>query len=233
MELLAAKNFVNPRLDAIARYRYRGFGDDLVNQGGNQQGATPASAIGNMFTGNLQQWHVGVEFSVPLGMRRAHLAVQIAELMLSRARTIQREQQKKVVHDVVNAIGDAERAYLAAENNLNRFLAAKEVVDAYEAKDAAEIEQDAERVLDAQRRLMDAETEYFRSRAEYAVALKNVHFEKGSIMAYNNLNIYDGAAPLVTGPAIHEEPVTVVDETTTTHDGTDESVVLPPVDATE
>lgn len=232
MELLAAKNFVNPRLDAVARYRYRGFGDDLVNQGGNQQGGTPASAIGNMFTGNLQEWHVGVEFSVPIGMRKAHLAVQNAELMLSRARTIHREQQKKVVHDIVNAIGDAERAYIAAENNLNRYLAAKEVVTAYETKDDANFELDAERLLDAQRRLMDAETEYFRSRAEYAVALKNVHFEKGSIMAYNNLDIYDGAVSLATSPEIYEENVVLArhDETEAS---SDESVELPPVDVSE
>ena len=33
MELLAARNFPTPRLDAVARYRFRGFGDDLVGAG--------------------------------------------------------------------------------------------------------------------------------------------------------------------------------------------------------
>ncbi|MEZ6131706.1 MAG: TolC family protein [Planctomycetaceae bacterium] len=194
MELLAAKNFISPRLDAIGRYRFRGFGDDLVNQHENQGGNRPSSAVGNMFTGNLQEWHVGVELTVPIGFRRAHLAVSNAEQLLCRARALQREQQKQVVHDLVNAIADAERAYQASENSLNRYLSADEVVSAYEAKEDEGLDLDAERLLDAQRRLMDAELQYFASRAEYAVALKNVHYEKGSLLSYNRLDILDDSA---------------------------------------
>lgn len=193
MELLAARNFISPRLDAVGRYRFRGFGDDLINQGGIQSGPRPASAVGNLVAGDLQEWQLGVELTVPIGFRRAHLAVSNAELLLSRERVIQREQQKQVVHDLVNAIADAERAYLAAENNLNRYLSATEVVEAYEVK-AGNFELDADRVLDAQRRLMDAQVQYFQSRTEYAVALKNVHFEKGSLMAYTQVGILDGSA---------------------------------------
>lgn len=193
MELLAAKNFLSPRLDAIGRYRFRGFGDDLVNQHNtNQKGPTPESAVGNLFGGDLQEWHLGVELTVPIGFRKAHLAVSNAEILLCRERAVQREQQKQVIHDLVNAVADAERAHLAAENNLNRYLSAQDVVDAYTAKDDLSLEVDAERLLDAQRRLMDAELQYFRSRAEYAVALKNVHFEKGSLMQYCNVNVLGG-----------------------------------------
>lgn len=194
MELLAAKNFISPRLDAIGRYRFRGFGDDLISHGGSQSGARPASAVGNLTTGDLQEWQLGVELSVPIGFRRAHLAVSNAELMLSRERVIQREQQKQVVHDLVNAIADAERAYVAAQNNLNRYLSAFEVVKAYEDQKNEGLELDADRVLDAQRRLMDAQLQYFASRTEYAVALKNVHFEKGSLMSYAQVGILDESA---------------------------------------
>ncbi|MCA9051186.1 MAG: TolC family protein, partial [Planctomycetaceae bacterium] len=187
--------FLAPRLDTVARYRFRGFGEDLINQKRNQ--GNSASAVGNLVSGDLQEWHVGVELTVPIGFRKAHLAVSNAELLLCRERVIQREQQKQVIHDLVNAIADAERAYVGMENNLNRYLSAAEVVKAYEAKDEASLELDAERLLDAQRRLVDAELQYYRSRVEYAVALKNVHYEKGSLMTYNNLNLLDESPPAI------------------------------------
>ncbi len=201
MELLAARNFLAPRLDAVGRYRFRGFGGDLINQGGDQAGMMPSSAVGNLLTGQLQEWQVGFEFTVPIGYRRAHLAVTNAELMLSRSRTIQREQQKAVVHDLVNAVADAERAYEACENNMNRYLAAREVLKAYDVKEDAGQDLDIDRLLDAQRRAVEAEIRYFQSRAEFAIALKNVHLEKGSLMAANNLGILDTHSPLVSNDA--------------------------------
>lgn len=191
MELLAARNFLNPRLDAVGRYRFRGFGDDLVNQRGS-------NAVGNMMDADNQEWFVGAEFNVPIGYRKAHAAVSHGELMLARERAIHREQQKSVVHDVMNAVGESERAFEACENSMNRYLAAKVVVDAMEEKRKAGDEIDVDRLFDAERRTVEAEIEFFRARVEYAIALKNVHLEKNSLMAYNNLQIYDGAVPLAT-----------------------------------
>lgn len=188
LELLAARNFLNPRLDAVGRYRFRGFGDDLAGQN--------TSALQDLTTGNLQEWFVGAEFNVPIGFRKAHAAVSHAELMVSRERAIHREQQKTVVHDVMNSVGEAERAWEACENIMNRYLAAREVLSALEANLAAGEEVDVDRLFDSQRRVVEAEVEFFRARVEYAVALKNVHLEKNSLMAYNNLHIYDGAVPL-------------------------------------
>ena len=197
MEVLAARNFLNPRLDAVGRYRWRGFGDRLIDSG-NQGAPDFASAAGNLFDGDQQEWQVGVELSVPLGYRRAHAAVSHAELMLAREKSVHHEQQREVVHDLSNAITDVDRAYITASNNLNRYLAAREVLKALEAQEANELDVEIDRILDAQRRVVEAEIRYFRSRAEYAIACKNVHFEKGSIMAYNNIGIFDGVVPLST-----------------------------------
>ena len=86
MELLAAKNFLNPRLDTVGRYRFRGFGDQLLAHNDR------SSSIGNLATGDLQEWYLGLEYTVPLGYRKGHLAVSNAELLLSRERAIQRER---------------------------------------------------------------------------------------------------------------------------------------------
>jgi hypothetical protein len=199
MELLAARNFLNPRLDAVGRYRFRGFGDDLVAYDGS-------NAVGNMMAGKNQEWFVGAEFNIPIGYRKAHAAVSHAELMVSRERAVHREQQKAVVHDVMNAVGESERAFEACENSMNRFRAAEVVVKAMLQRDEVGDKIDPDRLFDAQRRVVEAKVEFFRARVEYAVAVKNVHLEKNSLMAYNNLQIYDGAVPLaVTSDTAGEE----------------------------
>lgn len=187
MELLAARNFLNPRLDLFGRYRLRGFGDTLTG-GGNNNGSTPASSIGNLGTGDLQEWTVGVELAVPIGYRQGHAAVANAELKLARERAILVEQQREVLHDLGNAVADVDRAFLSTKNTLNRYLSAKKAATAIAATED-EKTFDIDRLLDAQRREVEAEIQFFRARSEYAVSLKNVHFEKGSLMNLNELRM--------------------------------------------
>ena len=192
MELVAARNFLNPRLDAFGRYRLRGFGDNLIS-GGERYGTAPDSALGNLSTGDLQGWTAGVEFSVPIGFRQGHAAVANAELAVARERSVHQEQQREVVHDLGNAVADVTRAYQACKNGLNRYLAAEEALNALLAAREESTKIDFDRILDAQRRAVESEIRYFRARAEYAVALKNVHFEKGSLLEFNNMRLADGS----------------------------------------
>lgn len=186
LELLAAKNYLNPRLDAVGRYRVRGFGDDLI-AGGNQAGTQPASSVGNLFGGDHQEWAVGVEFTVPLGFRKAHAAVSNAELSLHRERILQREQQREVVSGLAGAFTDKERSWENLQTALNQYLAARKYADAVLSRD----DTPDERRVDAVRRQAMAEAGFFRARAEYAIALKNIHFEKGSILDLRNLRLHE------------------------------------------
>lgn len=186
LELLAAKNYLNPRLDAVGRYRMRGFGDDLI-AGGNQSGTAPSSSVGNLFGGDHQEWAVGVEFTVPLGFRKAHAAVSNAELNLHRERILQREQQREVVSGLAGAFTDKERAWENLQTALNQYLASRKYADAVLSReDTAD-----ERKIDALRKQTMAEAGFFRARAEYAIALKNIHYEKGSILDLRNLRLHE------------------------------------------
>ena len=191
MELLAARNFLNPRLDTVGRYRFRGFGDDLLAQSGQ------SSSVGNMTAGDNQEWYVGLEYTVPLGYRKGHLAVSNAEMLLTRDRAILQAQEREVVHDLSNAIADAARAYEAVRNAENRLNAASNVLTAYETQEQNDMDVDIDRQLDAQRRVVEAEIRYYQAKAEYAVSLKNVHLEKGSLMGYTELHILDGVVPVI------------------------------------
>lgn len=193
MELLAARNFLLPQLDAIARYRFRGFGDDLIKHSGNQGGGTPVSAIGNLATFEHQEWLLGMEFSMPIGFRQGHAAVANAELALSHERAIHREQEREVIHDLSNALSDAVRAFESCQNCLNRYIASREVLLSLQAEEQGDLPVDIDRILDAQRRVVEAEIRYHQSRAEYAVAQKNVQLERGALAGENDLWVIDGA----------------------------------------
>lgn len=200
LELLAARNFINPRLDAVGRYRVRGFGDNLVGSG-NQSGTSPASSLGNLGTGEHAEWMLGVEYTVPIGYRKAHAAVDHAELLLVRERMILKEQQREIVSNLGGATADVVRAYQSIQNNLNQYLASENYFGALEVqKYTQKLDIESDKLLDAQRRVVNSEIQFFRSRAEYAVALKNFHYEKGSLLVYKDLRIADSSPIVDTFP---------------------------------
>ena len=50
-------------------------------------------------------------------------------------------------------------------------------------------------VLDAQRQLADALERYYQSRVEYAMAIRSVHYEKGSLLEYCDICLSEGGWP--------------------------------------
>ena len=134
---------------------------------------------------------MGIELSVPLGKRQAHAAMRQAELMLARDRAILHEQERAIVQSLSNAISDVDRAYAVLQTTFNRRHAARQEVAAVEAayeSDNATLDL----LLEAQRRQAEADGSYYRSLVEYSLAIKNVQFEKGSLLAYNNIYLAEG-----------------------------------------
>ena len=213
LELKAARNFLLPRLDMVGKYNWNGFGRDLFRQHHAAAAARDVTdplqnylsrfdnrkfnnAYDNLFNGDFQGWQVGAELSMPVGFRRGHAGVANAEFRLARDVALLREQEREVVHDLSNAIADVKRAYAVVETNYNRRLAAKQQLVAVEAAyEADQAGAELDEVLDAQRRLADAESNYYRSLVEYASAIKNVHFEKGSLLDYNGIYLEEGPWP--------------------------------------
>jgi hypothetical protein len=187
LELLANRNYLLPQLDAIGRYRWFGLGQELVNQSSQPL----SSAWGTLIDGDYQEWQLGVEFSVPLGFRQAHAAVRNAELQLARERAVLEEQKRNVAFGLSNAVGDLRRAYQVMQAQYNRRGAANFQTEAirasYEAGSAP-----LNLVLESQRRQLDADLLYYQARAEYALAIKNVHFEKGTLLEYNQVALAEG-----------------------------------------
>lgn len=197
LELIASRNFLLPRVDALGRYRFRGLGHQLSNS--QRQPERFNNAIQDLTTGDFQEWQLGVEVEMPVGFRQGNAAVRNAELLLYRAQAILDEQEKQVAHELSQAVADLARAYTVSQTSYNRRWAAGEQLVALETvyQDADESEKTRllDLLLDAQRRLADAETSYFRDLVEYNLAIKNVHLLKGSLLDFNQVYLSEGPWP--------------------------------------
>src|SRR5690606_27351413 len=124
LELIASKNHLLPRLDAVGRYRFRGFGKDLFDENDDEFDRFD-NAYDDLVSGDFQEWQVGFELDVPIGFRRAHTAVRNAELQLARERAIFCDQQEEVVHEVAASLAAGDRAFVVSQTAYNRRLAAQ------------------------------------------------------------------------------------------------------------
>lgn len=197
LEVVAAKNFLLPQLDLIGRYRWRGLGHNLIDPSGDE--AEFGNAYQNLVDGDFQEWQAGVEMRRSVGNRQGHAAVRNAVLRLAREKAILSEQQRQVTLELSNAVAEKERAYSLLQTHLNRKIAASEQLEAANAlfESALENQKDSllDELIDAQRRLSDAEIQYARSLAEHMLAIKQVHYAKGSLLAYNQVQLSEGSLP--------------------------------------
>lgn len=174
--LLAAKSFTQPRLDAIATYRNNGFGDRLIDDGGQFSGA-----LNEAFNGNFDEFEVGLSLQAPLGFRRAHAGVRNSELQLMRQRSVLKELKQQILHELGTAVRTADQAYSVLE--LSR-LGAEASSESAKARSVA-FRADAvgfEDLLDAQQRLLDAQLVYHVAKTDHARAIAQVHFESAHLL---------------------------------------------------
>ena len=151
-------------------------------------------------SGDFQEWQLGVEFSVPIGFRQAMAAVHHAELQIAKATAVLREQERFVLLELSNAVAEANRAYEVSQTAMNRVLASKKPCRLSRSAPKTTSKRVVDSLLDAQRRLADAHSRFYRVRAEYAVALKNVEYEKGSILDRYDIFVIQSNAPAQNVP---------------------------------
>jgi outer membrane protein TolC len=196
LELVAAKNQLLPRLDAVGRYRWLGAGDDLLNS--SRTGIQPffpgSNALESLTSGRFQEWQLGLQFTMPLGMRLGLTQVRNAQTQMARERQVLKDLELEVSHQLGDAVRDIDHNYGVALSNFNRRAAANDEVNAVTALyDAGRITLD--QVLDAQRRQSEAESNFYRSLVDYNRAIMLLHYRKGSLLEYNAVYLAEGPWP--------------------------------------
>ncbi|MEX2091774.1 MAG: TolC family protein [Pirellulales bacterium] len=194
LELIAARNMMLPRLDAVGRYRWLGLGDDLMGQGTpefNDQGST---AFDTLTSGQFQEWQLGLQLSMPIGFRRELSGVRHHELLIARERALLQDLELEISHQLGDSIRDVDLNYGLSQTNFNRRVASEMEVQAVDAAYKAD-RVTLDLLLDAQRRRAEAESAYYRSLIDYNKAIMNVHFRKGSLLDYNGVYLAEGPWP--------------------------------------
>ena len=191
LELIAARLNKRPRLDFLGQYRWRGLGDHLIGQ--NDKGPLD-NLYATITNGDYQEWVAGFELSFPVGLRQASVAVSHAQLNLTRERSILCEQELKVSHDLSNATREVTRSFRLLQTNLNRWLADQRQEEILRKRVEVGVGTSADIfiLLQAQRQLATSEAEFYRSLVEYNVAIQNLHRQKGSLLAYNQVQLSEG-----------------------------------------
>ena len=192
LELVAAKNYLLPNLDLDSIYRWRGYGKTLLDPDKND----PNDAFASLTNGKYQEWQLGAQFSMPLGFRQGHAAVRNAEVAICRARALVSQMERQVILDVSDAVAEVDRAYVVLQTDIDRTAAAKRELDVltYTVFRQNKPERLFE-MLDAQRRYSDALDRYHQSCVEYALAIRNVHFQKGTLLEYCDISLSEGPWP--------------------------------------
>ncbi|MGI9471230.1 MAG: TolC family protein [Rubripirellula sp.] len=194
MELVAARLNYKPRLDFLGQYRWYGLGNHLI---GDNTGV-----LDNMYAeitgGNYQEWQAGLDLSFPVGLRTAGVAIAHAKLNVRRERAVLAETEFLISHDLSDAARQIEITHQLLETNYDRLLADLNQVDVLDARYRVGADNIRDLLL-AQRQLVASATDFYRSLSEYNLAIRDFHKEKGSLLAYNYVQLSEG--PWANGAA--------------------------------
>ncbi|HWB07768.1 MAG TPA: M56 family metallopeptidase [Pirellulales bacterium] len=131
--------------------------------------------------------------------RLATSGVRDAELGLAKSKASEQDQELEVKHVLTNALRDLDRNYQVSRTTFNRRVAAAKQVEAVKA--AYEVgTATLDMLLDAHRRLADAEIAYYRALVDYNVAILQVHYRQGSLLEHDGILVTERTrdeAPLI------------------------------------
>jgi outer membrane protein TolC len=190
LQLRAAKNLNAPQLNFVSSYQINGFGKYLFADNGPP--GTPGANLQNynrtLFSADQTQWQLGLQFSLPIGLRNAHATVRNTELRLMKAHAVLDAQEMEVGHELAAAFQEVEYWYQNTQTNYNRREAATDNFN------AVRTEFDVDRkpldlLLQAQNRLTIADIAFYRSLVEYNKSLAALQMRQGTLLDYNNIHL--------------------------------------------
>jgi len=186
LELLASKNFLLPRLDAVATFRNNGFGDRLIGDGPTRF----SSAYQDLVSGDHNEWEFGVQLDMPVGFRQANVGVRNSELELMRERAVLADTRQQILYELGNSLRQASQGWKSAKLNFNRMKAAD---DAWQSRlaayDAGSVPVDL--LLDSVQRLADSSSQFERSQANFQISIAAIKRDSGELLQEFGIQLND------------------------------------------
>jgi outer membrane protein TolC len=186
LRLLQTQNQTLPKLDAFGQYRWNGISGEMPS--------------GDRLSGNFTDWSLGINFSVPLGMRQGRAQIRQRELILARDQANVEQSVHEAIHQIASTVQDL-------DSNFEQYLAYKESRAAALENLQVQIEQFRIRrniylnVLQALNDWGTAVTSESRTILSYNVSLANLERQTGTILETHGLVFVEerlrAAGPLV------------------------------------
>jgi len=200
LELIASRNLLLPNLDFVGNYELYGLGENLLSDTyAPYTGAPGTSIVGTnagsgIASGQFGNWNVGLNFSVPIGLRKELTTIRNQQLQLVRERCMLQDQELELSHDITDAVRNIDVQYRLMQTNFNRRLASEDEVAADQAAyEAGTTTLDILLLAEQERSI--AEAAYYRSLIDYNRAIAQVHYVKGSLLEYDNVFMAEGPWP--------------------------------------
>jgi outer membrane protein TolC len=188
LQLLIAKNSVQPQLDLEGLWRVNGLDNELDE------------AIGLLTDNQFTDWQLGVTFSVPIGLRAAAANMQAAELRLDKERALLRQTVHSTSHRLNAIVRNLDSLY-------NQYQVARERLEAsriwlegrrtqFEEPPPAREGQDSlllalTNYLQALRSWSSAATATADLVAQYNTALAELEEAKGTLLSARNIQLQE------------------------------------------
>jgi outer membrane protein TolC len=187
--LLQAENQMLPQANAVAAYQFNGLSGTMPNGDGLASGA-----------GRYTNWTLGVNFSVPLGLRQGRAMVRQEKLLILRDRANLDQGLHNAIHELSTTVRDLDSAY-------EQYLAYKETRAAAEINVKVQNEKFRAgqsiylNVLQALNDWGNAVTSEAAALLSYNVALATLERRTGTILETHGLVFHEerfrAAGPLV------------------------------------
>jgi len=178
-ELLLARNTALPRLDAEGLYRWNGL-----------EGHTPAgNRIGT--NGEFADWELGVNFSVPLGLRRERALVRQRELLIMRDRANLDQGLHAASHSLAASLRSLDQNYAQYQAFRRVREAARVNLEQQLAENVAGRPILLLNVLQAITDWGNAVSNENQSLAQYNIELATLERETGTILESHGVRFYE------------------------------------------
>ncbi len=177
--LIQADNQARPQLDGIANYRWDGLSGEMPN--GNQLPYEP---------GRFAGFSLGVNFSVPLGLRQGRASLRRRELLIARDQANLDQGIHQMVHQLtIN--------YRNLDQFFQQYIAFKEAREAARLNFENQIEEvraDRREFINALQAITDwgnAVSAEARSITQYNTELADIERESGTILETHGIRFYE------------------------------------------
>lgn len=177
--VLLANNQARPQVDAAMFYRWNGL-----------EGRTPSRDHVETDFGQFTDWTLGVNFSVPLGLRKDRASLRRAELLVLRDQANLEQGRHSALHTLAGNFRDLAQAYEQYQQFKLTRAAAKENADGQldRYKTGLTIYLN---VLQAISALGDAESAEAQALAQYNIELANLERETGTILETHGVKFFE------------------------------------------